>query len=150
MSPQDPTPSPSPTIPASGSAVNTAAGPGAGPVMGSEEQEQRALFDWISLAQRQRPELRMLFAVPNGGDRHKAVAAKLKAGGVRRGVPDLHLAVARNGFHGLWIEMKVGKNKPTPDQNWWISRLLEEGYSARVCYGWEEAKRTIEAYLDSK
>jgi hypothetical protein len=126
-------------------------GSAAPPVPGrTEEGEQRCLFDWVGLAQRQRPELRMLFAVPNGGARHKAVAAKLKAGGVRAGVPDLNLAVARGGFHGLFIEMKVGKNTPSKDQRWWIAKLREAGYRVEVCYGFEAARDVILDYLRQK
>jgi hypothetical protein len=49
------------------------------------------------------PEARWLYAVPNGGFRHKAVAGKMKAQGVRAGVLDFNLDVARGGYHGLRI-----------------------------------------------
>lgn len=128
-----------------GAAPPSDRGPGPLP---TEEQEQRALFNWVAIAQKQRPELRMLFAVPNGGHRHKAVAAKLKATGVRPGVPDLHLAVAREPYHGLWIEMKRFKGgQVSPDQKWWIDALLKEGYAVSLCRGWDAAKMVIEDYL---
>ena len=117
-----------------------------------EHDEQAALFTWAELQEAAHPELRNLFAIPNGGARHPAVAAQLKAEGVRRGVPDLFLAVMRRGsdgrtWGGLFIEMKRKPNKPTSEQQEWIARLRASGYMAVVCYGCEEAKQCIMAYL---
>ncbi len=89
----------------------------------------------------------MLHAIPSGGHRHKATAARLKAEGVRRGVPDLCLPVPRSGRHGLYIELKTEQGKPTPEQLGWIQALRRQGYEARVCRGWEQARGLIEGYL---
>ena len=43
----------------------------------TEEQEQAAVIEWRDLMVRQFPELRWLHHVPNGGERHPAVAAKM-------------------------------------------------------------------------
>lgn len=110
-----------------------------------EHDNQVALFEWA--AYDKRPELKMLFAVPNGGLRNKAVAGKLKAEGVKAGVEDVFLDVARGGHHGLRIEMKAGKNKPTPEQKDWMARHNAEGYLAMVCYDWTEATEAINRYL---
>ncbi|HAC16943.1 MAG TPA: VRR-NUC domain-containing protein [Bacteroidetes bacterium] len=115
-----------------------------------EHLEQVALFQWASLNDERIPELKLMFHIPNGGHRHKAVAAKMKAEGVKAGVPDILLACPRDGFHGLFIEMKAGKNRTTKSQNEWIQRLLGVGYLAVVCYGFEEAKKEIMDYLDWK
>jgi len=119
----------------------------------SEHEEQKALFDWSLRAKATMPELSVMFAIPNGGHRHRAVAAKLKAEGVKRGVPDICLPVARQGFHGLFIELKKPKDstpagKPTKQQVEWLSALGDEGYLAVMCVGWEAAKQTIVDYLD--
>ncbi len=63
----------------------------------TEHVEQVSLMRWAALTKRRRPELALLYAIPNGGDRHKAVAAKLSAEGVKSGVPDLCLPVPRLG-----------------------------------------------------
>ncbi len=65
-------------------------------------------------------------------------------------MPDINLPVARGGYHGLYIELKAGKNKTTRKQEEWIAALRQQGYHVSVCYGWEEAKETIENYLDEK
>lgn len=115
----------------------------------SEHDEQVALFAWADLAEAEHPELAMLFAVPNGGQRHPAVAAKLKAEGTKAGVPDILLDVARGRFHGLRIELKRAdhSNGPTPEQNEWIAHYHYYGYSAVVCYGAQDAIGVIQAYL---
>jgi hypothetical protein len=113
----------------------------------SEHEEQVALFEWADREEVNHPELAQLFAVPNGGQRHPAVAAQLKAEGVRAGVPDVLLLVARGRFHGLAIEMKVKPNKPTPAQEEWIARLRYYGYMAVTCWSANEAIGVIMVYL---
>ena len=114
----------------------------------TEEQEQAAVFEWVSLMQKQFPELALLHHIPNGGDRHPAVAAKLKAQGVKAGVPDLCLPVARGGFHGLYIELKRRKGgRVSDDQQAWIGELSAQGYRAEVCHGAEEACDLLYQYL---
>jgi hypothetical protein len=89
-----------------------------------------------------------MFAIPNGGTRNLVEAGFMKAAGVRAGVPDIFLPVARWGKHGLWIELKVGNNKPRKNQNEWLEMLAHLGYAAIVAYSWMEAKNYIIQYLE--
>ena len=113
----------------------------------SEHDEQVALFEWAALHQGRYPELGLLFAIPNGGKRDKLVAMQLQREGVKPGVPDLCLPVPSAGWHGLFIELKWGRNTTTDKQNEWLERLTEQGYLAVVCYGWQEAVDVIKDYL---
>ena len=88
-----------------------------------------------------------VFHIPNGGSRNKAEAANLKRQGVRAGVPDLCIPVANGGYHGLYIEMKAGKNKPTDNQVRWLELLRRNGYAAFVCYGADSAIECIRRYM---
>ena len=115
---------------------------------GRESQHQEALFGWALCQRGKYPELDLLFHIPNGGSRHPKEAANLKRQGVKAGVPDLLLPVARGEYHGLFIELKVGRNKPTDKQTGWMNALSDEGYAVRVCYGWDAAKETIIQYLN--
>ena len=115
-----------------------------------EASEQAALFRWVAFIRVTLPDANMLYHVPNGGKRDRREAAKLKQQGVRAGVPDLCLPVARSGYHGLYIELKVEKNKPTELQLEWLAALKQQGYAAVVCYGWQEAANIIEKYLGGK
>ena len=112
-----------------------------------ESEEQILLFNWIAYARCTVPELDLLYHIPNGGSRNKLEAANLKRQGVRAGVPDLCLPVARRGYHGLYIELKAGKNKPQDSQLEWLAKLSEQGYKVAVCYGWERAKEELLTYL---
>lgn len=112
-----------------------------------EAAEQSTLIDWSMHCHGKHPELDLLFHIPNGGSRNKREAANLKRQGVKSGVPDLFLPVPRGGYHGLFIELKYGKNKPTDAQRKWAAALNEQGYMAVVCYGFEDARDTIEKYL---
>ena len=96
------------------------------------------------------PECRYLFHIPNGGSRNFLEALNLKKQGVKAGVPDLFLPVPNKTYHGLFIEMKYGKNKPTEYQKEWIKYLNSVGYLAVVCYSAEEAINVIKKYIADK
>ena len=50
--------------------------------------------------------------------------------------------------HGLYIELKQPKKgKLQKNQKEWLHALEKQGYSAKVCYGWLEAREVIEIYL---
>lgn len=114
---------------------------------GSEHAEQVALFAWAEDNVERLPALSLMFAIPNGGHRHRSVAVQLKMEGVKAGVPDLMLPWPARGKAGLFIEMKYGKNQPTNSQQLWLQRLAQAGYATAICYGCEEAVRVIEEYL---
>lgn len=122
----------------------------------SEHDDQVALMHWVAIHAPSAPELNLLYAVPNGAklpyrgkgkNRFSPEALRLKDEGMKPGIPDLVLPVARKGFHGMYIELKHGKNRPTPEQIWWNDRLTEQGYLAVVCWGWKEAAQVLAEYL---
>jgi len=119
-----------------------------------EHHEQKALFIWARLQRKKFPELDAMYAIPNGGDRNRIVGAKLKAEGVKAGVPDICLPVSRRGYNALYIEMKApadasgkGKGRVRKNQLEWLERLRSHGNMAVVCLGFDEAKQQIEWYL---
>lgn len=120
---------------------------------GTEQGHQTAIFCWAQQSRAQYPELALLFAVPNGGTRHKAEAARMVAAGVKAGVPDIWLPVARGGFFSCIIELKrpksssKAKGRTSALQSPWVERLQAQGHYVRVCYGFEEAKDTLQWYL---
>lgn len=114
----------------------------------SEAEEQVALFRWADFEKYKYPELALLYHVPNGGSRNAIEAKRLKMQGVKAGVPDLCLPVARGKWHGLYIELKAGRNKTTQLQDMWLEKLREQDYVAEVCYGWRQAAEVLEKYLE--
>lgn len=124
----------------------------------TEHDEQVALFEWAAANEAKHPELACMFHVPNGELRHPAVAARLRASGVKAGVPDIFLAVPRGGanggkvHHGLFIELKrAGKEgRATDEQQDWIARLRSYGYVAVIAHGCTEAINIIQSYLSQE
>ena len=88
----------------------------------------------------------LVFAIPNGGQRHPAVAAKLKAEGVKAGMPDVAWPVARGGFIGLAIEFKAATGKPTQNQIDKIDALQRAGWFVTLCWSADAAVRTVKGY----
>lgn len=114
----------------------------------SESEEQQALMEWATWQKGKYPELALLFHIANEGKRNPRTGARLKREGMKAGVPDLFLPVARGGSHGLFIEMKAGKNRPTSKQLAWLEALSRQGYTACWCTGWEVAAKRIVEYME--
>lgn len=118
-----------------------------------ESDLQIAVFSWASTMEAQYPHLRWLHAVPNGGFRTAKEAVGLQRQGVKAGVLDLALDVARGGFHGLKIELKKPGDKcpkPSKEQVEYMAFCQDQGYFAFVSNDFEEVKRRIVEYLDGK
>lgn len=113
----------------------------------SEHLEQSLTVRWFRI---RFPKLaNCLFAIPNGGRRDIGTAIKLKREGVIAGVPDLFLMVAKNGFNGLFIEMKTEKGRLAKSQKEFIEVANQQGFKVIVCHGFDEAKELITEYLIS-
>ena len=114
------------------------------PATGREDEHQTALTQWARMMRTQYPALQLYHHIPNG---YKRTAARLIGQGVHSGVPDVFIPVARGGYHGIYVELKTGDNRPTPNQNEFMSGAMAEGYYCAVCYGWPCAAAVIEDYL---
>ena len=85
------------------------------------------------------------------------VAVKMKRGGYKKGFSDVQICIARGGYHGLFIELKIKGGHITPEQEKWRDDLLAEGYLAtimptnldyRQCQDYLE--RAVEIYMGLK
>jgi len=116
----------------------------------SEYAEQCALFEWARLQEKIIPELALLNASANGCRVSIGSAVKMKCQGLKKGFPDISLPVARGEFHGLFIEMKFGKNKQSPEQKEWEAALTVQGYKYSLAYSGSSAVQIIKDYLNLK
>lgn len=113
-----------------------------------EDSEQTMLFNWAKMARGKYPELDLMYAIPNGGYRSIKTAKLMKATGVKAGIPDICLPVARHGFHALYIEMKRRKGGTVSvTQKSMINALAAQGNLAIVCHGMDEAIDALKNYL---
>lgn len=111
----------------------------------SEHRIQKAYFQWLRY---KLPRVEPLaFSVPNGGYRFIATAARLKAEGVKAGVPDIFIAYPQKSFHGLFMELKTERGRPTKQQLQWLERLGSKGYMAMLCKGLDALIETTEGYF---
>ena len=116
-----------------------------------EHVEQVVLFEWARLQSAKYPMLKTMFAIPNGGKRGSATAAKLKAEGVKAGVCDIFLPYAASGCYGLFIEMKrTDGGRVSDKQKIFINDVRAAGYAAEVCKGFDDARETILKYITNR
>lgn len=114
----------------------------------AESEIQKQIFRAVAYAKNVNPKLGRLFHIPNGEKRNIQTAMKLKAMGVMPGVPDLFLPVPNEaGRHGLWIEVKAGKNRLTENQKLFVSRTLDDGYDFAEVRSVEEFFKVVSEYL---
>ena len=111
-----------------------------------EALEQAKVIAWARANKRNYPYLWMLHCSLNGVKLSAIQASIAKAQGMLSGVPDLFLPVPKNGYHGLFIEMKYGSNKVTENQEKFLQNAANAGYAVSVCYSANEAIKRIEDY----
>lgn len=108
-----------------------------------ESKLQIACVTWFRL---QYPEY-VLFAVPNGGFRNGKEAKILKAEGTLAGVADLFLMFPNHGYMGMFIEIKFGKGKQSPDQIEFQKKAEKQGYKYIVVNSLENFMQEINSYI---
>lgn len=123
-----------------------------GALHATEHAIQSAFCDWCRLNETRYPALKLAFAVPNAAKRSVRLAARMKAEGLRAGVPDWILPVpAQNypyGYIGLAIELKAHRTKISPAQSEYMAMLKSYGWRVELVRDdWEIAKRIVEEYL---
>ena len=116
-----------------------------------EKDLQAAVFDWVKWEVARRPELYLIYAIPNGavaGPGRFATVNWMKSQGMKNGVPDICLPVPRGGYSALYIEMKTEKGQLSDEQDKFIAVLRHYLNRVEVCRSSEEAINTITEYLD--
>lgn len=115
--------------------------------LGAEQLEQIALMDWV----RSRADLRpFTFHIANERRVSPLHGSILKRMGVVSGVSDIFVGIPRASYHGMFLELKAGKNKPTPNQVQFMEDMRTQGYHCVWCIGFEAARDHIETYIISK
>jgi hypothetical protein len=84
---------------------------------------------------------------PNGGSRNAIEGAKLKRMGTKPGVADILILEQNKSFTGLAIELKCGKNKPTPEQVEFLNRVKRRGWEAKVIYNIDDFIKVVDEYM---
>ncbi len=117
----------------------------------SESEEQQVLFEWVEAHRYKYPELEAFYHIPNEGKRSKYEGARLKKEGLKEGVSDNCFPVKKGEYGSLYIELKKRQDGVVSKaQSEWTELMRAVGNAAFVCFGWEEAAKVIEDYLEGK
>lgn len=84
---------------------------------------------------------------PNEIKANPAYYKKRKQLGVKKGVLDVLIFEPRGEYIGLAIELKVGRNNPSPEQLEWLKSLKSKGWSTLVSYSLDEVIDIIDDYI---
>ena len=108
----------------------------------TESDEQIGFLRWFEMQFRGV----WIFHIPNGGHRAISVAKKMKAEGVKAGVPDLYIPAWK-----LWVEMKRTKGGVvSKDQRAWHDYLDGIGDAVIIGRGATDASRQVLELLQAR
>jgi hypothetical protein len=113
----------------------------------SEYDHQCAFFAWCERHDARIPELKFIFAIPNGVKLSIGQAVKLKKSGVKRGVVDVFVSVPAHGYHGYYFDFKITGNTLSTEQSSWLASMQGYGYKTGTHYTWFSAAAAVLEYL---
>jgi hypothetical protein len=113
----------------------------------SEDRLQSQVIKYI---QYQYPKIRYCASLGGQFQPYQSQRNRAKRTGYSKGFPDLFIYEAKNGYHGLAIELKTIKGRATEPQQQWIDDLNKRGYKALICKGLPEALQAIDDYFKTK
>jgi hypothetical protein len=108
--------------------------------LNAEARIQAAIVEWIRTVA---PGV-LVFAIPNGGLRTKAEAARLKWTGTLAGVPDL--AIVAHGGRIYFIEVKTADGTLSADQRTLRDWLIALGCAPAICRSVDDVRRSFAAW----
>jgi hypothetical protein len=114
---------------------------------GEEDKIQISCVKWFDL---QYKRFSPLLYCNYNNPRNAIQGAKLKKMGMRKGIPDLFLAIPTLIYNGLYIEMKTAKGVLSKEQKEYSVILKEAGYHWAICRSTEEFIKEVRMYLDDK
>ena len=115
----------------------------------TELSMQSAIIKWARCSSCIHPELDLLHSIPNGQHTTKRNRASLVKSGLLSGIPDLFLPAPRNGYNGLYIELKSATGYLSKSQKNLIAKLIDCGYKVLICREFYDAVSELERYLKS-
>jgi len=87
------------------------------------------------------------FHCPNEIKAKPHYLAKRRRQGVKSGVPDICILEPNKLYNGLFIELKVGYNKASDNQNKWLLELQKRGYKTLLTHSFDEFIDVVDDYF---
>lgn len=109
----------------------------------SEDQIQQSVIEWCNW----HPPLdELVIHIANQRKCSKAYGGHLRKMGLKRGVPDLFVALQNHGFAGCFIEIKSAKGKLSPYQGEFLLRMKQQGYYVACCNNIDDTIKLLRWY----
>lgn len=109
----------------------------------SEESIHKAIMQWV----RQQPSIaKLVLHFPNEGKRSARYGKLMKDLGMRPGVSDLFIPMARHDYIGAWIEIKTSKGIVSKEQSLFLQDMIRQNYFIFVCRSIEMGIKIIQWY----
>lgn len=113
-----------------------------------EDAMQACLQEWMRVKSHEYPELAFFYHVPNLNKAGRWEGIKRMLLGVKAGVWDWSYDEPRGNYAGFRMELKVGKNKLSPEQKAWREFYEKAGFYTVVVYDeWYKAAQECVKYL---
>lgn len=110
---------------------------------------QKAIIEWWDWQHHADKDL--LVCHQNGSVNYGGFKGKIMQDmGVRPGIPDLQLLMARGQWIGLFVEVKSDDGTLSKVQKIYHGRLIEQGYCVRTCKSLDECIEIIKNYLSGE
>jgi hypothetical protein len=106
----------------------------------AEARIQAAIVEWVRIAAAGV----LIFAVPNGGLRSKAEAARMKWTGTVAGIPDL--CVIAPGGRAFFLEVKTSNGRLSDDQLAIVDALSKLGAPFRTVRSIDDVRQTFSGW----
>lgn len=114
--------------------------------LGKEDLLQREVIKYLAL---QYPDS-MVVHIPNEGKRTPFERYKFKTLGGVSGMPDIMIFDPKGIYSGLALELKVGYNKPTENQERCLEALKMRNWASYWCNNFDKAKEIIDYYFNAR
>ena len=88
--------------------------------------------------------------VPNEGKHNAQYRKKQASKGLKSGVCDVLIFEPNGEYYGLAIELKVGYNKPSENQIFWLGNLKLKNWQTECTNSLDEAINIIDKYFNNE
>lgn len=117
-----------------------------------EDRTRMAILDYCRLRY---PNLyETVIGIFNEGNRSRSTNKILPRLGLRKGASDLFFALPKNGYHGLWMEIKkdgwkytISQKEHIENQTKFINQMVSLGYMGKMVIGTDEGIKLLDAYM---
>ena len=114
--------------------------------LGPEDHHHKSVITYLA---HQYPES-FWFHPPQEAKRSRFEQWKAKWLGLRPGIVDFIILEPMGEYHGLVLELKAGRNTPTPHQEKFLQNAKARGYAAAWSSTFDQSKEILDRYFSGE